>query len=246
MRGSKNMPWNSASPCPASADRPAAACGRSRSAPRSGVLTRSFLSVAEITLPTSSRSGKKTSNSAMPASMSLASTRRRQLVVGLDQHFAGRMSTTSAAAKAPSRSLGATSTSVDLAPSGSPCRAPCVILRARRCTISSPALVIAVRELEADQSRRETLPVELLVACIVTSVDLVERPQDFGVGLQPQRAQEDGAQELALAVDADVQQVLVCRTRTPPRAAVGDDLAEEVACGCWRSRRRRRASGATG
>ena len=45
--------------------------------------------VAEMTVPTSSRSGKKTSNSSMPASISLASAGGGQFAVGVDQHFAG-------------------------------------------------------------------------------------------------------------------------------------------------------------
>ena len=45
---------------------------------------------------------------------------------------------------------------------------------------------------------------------------------------QPERAQEDGAQELALAVDAHVQRVLLVVLELHPRSAIGNDLAQEV------------------
>ena len=48
------------------------------------------------------------------------------------------------------------------------------------------------------------------------AIHRVERPDDLVRLVQPERAQEDRRQELALAVDADVEQVLRVRTRTPP------------------------------
>ena len=59
-------------------------------------------------------------------------------------------------------------------------------------------------------------------------VDGVEGLEDLFVGLQAECAQEDRAEELALAVDADVEGVLLVVFELDPRAAVGDDLAEEV------------------
>ena len=59
------------------------------------------------------------------------------------------------------------------------------------------------------------LPEQLLVLDNDVAA-LVERAQNLGVGLQSQRAQEHRAVELALAVDADVQDNSCCRTRTPP------------------------------
>ena len=59
-------------------------------------------------------------------------------------------------------------------------------------------------------------------------VDGVEGLEDLLVGAQAERAQEDGAQELALAVDADVEGVLLVVLELHPAAAVGDDLAQEV------------------
>ena len=90
----------------------------------------------------------------------------------------------------------------------------------------------AVRQLHAQQVGRLLAggierPVQLLVAH-GNAIDGVERPQNFFVGTQAQGAQEDGAQELALAVDADVEHVLLVVFELHPRSAVGNDLAEEV------------------
>ena len=59
-------------------------------------------------------------------------------------------------------------------------------------------------------------------------VDRVEGLEDLLVGAQAEGAQEDGAQELALAVDADVEGVLLVVLELHPAAAVRNDLAEEV------------------
>jgi len=56
----------------------------------------------------------------------------------------------------------------------------------------------------------------------------VEEVQDLLVALVAQGPQEDRGQELALAVDADVQDVLVVVLELHPRAAVGNHLAEVV------------------
>ncbi len=71
------------------------------------------------------------------------------------------------------------------------------------------------------------LPAELAVGD-VDGVDGVEGLEDLLVGTQAERAQEDSAEELALAVDADVEGVLLVVLELDPAAAVGDDLAEEV------------------
>ena len=47
-------------------------------------------------------------------------------------------------------------------------------------------------------------------------IDRVEAPDDLVGAAQAEGAEEDGRQELALAVDADVEQVLRVGTRTPP------------------------------
>src|SRR5882762_8561332 len=57
---------------------------------------------------------------------------------------------------------------------------------------------------------------------------LVKGAEDFFIGLHAQRAQEDGAEELALAVNAHVENVLGVVLEFHPRAAVRNDLAEEV------------------
>ena len=60
------------------------------------------------------------------------------------------------------------------------------------------------------------------------AVDGVERAQNVFVGTQAQGAQENRAQELALAIDADVEDVLLVVLKLDPRSAVRNDLAEEV------------------
>jgi len=60
------------------------------------------------------------------------------------------------------------------------------------------------------------------------ALHLVESAQNVFVGLHAQRAQEDRAEELALAVDAHVQDVLAVVLELHPGAAVRNDLAEEV------------------
>ena len=62
----------------------------------------------------------------------------------------------------------------------------------------------------------------------VDGVDRVEGLEDFFVRAQAERAQEDGSQELALAIDADVEDVLLVVLELHPRTAVRNDLAEEV------------------
>ncbi len=59
-------------------------------------------------------------------------------------------------------------------------------------------------------------------------VDGVEGLEDFLVGLQAKSTQEDGSEELALTVDADVEGVLLVVLELNPRTAVRNDLAEEV------------------
>ncbi len=40
-------------------------------------------------------------------------------------------------------------------------------------------------------------------------IDVVERPQNVGIGLQTESAEEDSAIELTFTVDTDVEEVLV-------------------------------------
>ena len=70
-------------------------------------------------------------------------------------------------------------------------------------------------------------PLQLAVGD-VQPVHGIEGLQNLFVRTQPQRAQEDGAQELALAVDAHVEGVLLVILKLHPRTAVGNDLAQEV------------------
>src|ERR1035441_10283809 len=71
------------------------------------------------------------------------------------------------------------------------------------------------------------LPIQLAVGD-GDVVDGVEGLQYFFVGAQAERAQEDGSEELALAIDADVEGVLLVVFKLHPAAAVGDDLAQEI------------------
>ena len=71
------------------------------------------------------------------------------------------------------------------------------------------------------------LPGQLAVGD-VDGIDGIKSLQNFFIGAKAERAQEDGAEELALAVDADVEGVLLVVLKLDPAAAVGDDLAEKV------------------
>ncbi len=70
-------------------------------------------------------------------------------------------------------------------------------------------------------------PEELLVADD-QAVHGVEGAQNVFARTQTKRAQEDRAQELALAVDTNVEHVLLVVLEFHPRSAVGNDLAQEV------------------
>src|SRR5579864_8694263 len=90
----------------------------------------------------------------------------------------------------------------------------------------------AVRELHAQQVRRLLAgrierPVKFLVANH-EAVHGVERAQNVFAGSQAQGAQENRAQELALAVDADIEHVLLVVFEFHPRTAIGNDLSEEI------------------
>src|SRR6266849_4557408 len=84
-----------------------------------------------------------------------------------------------------------------------------------------------VGELAVHDSGRN-VPVQVFVAHR-NALDLVERAQDVFVGLHAQRAQENRAQELALAVDAHVENVLRVVLELHPRPAIGNDFPQEVA-----------------
>src|SRR6185437_8318031 len=90
----------------------------------------------------------------------------------------------------------------------------------------------AMRKLHADQvggalDAGIQRPEQLVIAQR-DAIDGIERPQDFLVAAQAEGAQEDGAEELALAVDADVEDVFLVVLELYPGAAVRNDLAEEV------------------
>ena len=90
----------------------------------------------------------------------------------------------------------------------------------------------ALRQLHAQQVGRPVdtgieRPVQLLVADR-KPIDGIERAQNLFVGTQTQCAQEDGSQELALAIDTHVQNVLLVVFKLDPRTTVRNDLAQEV------------------
>ncbi len=83
-----------------------------------------------------------------------------------------------------------------------------------------------VSQLAVHDARRN-VPEKILVA-ERDALDLIERAQDFFIGLHSQRAQEDGAEEFALAVDAHVENVFGVVFEFDPRPAIRNDFAEEV------------------
>src|SRR6202012_5221547 len=73
-----------------------------------------------------------------------------------------------------------------------------------------------VRQLAIDDTGRN-IPEEILVAKR-NALDLIEGAEDVFVGLHSERAQEDRAEEFALAIDADVENVLGVVLELNPRA----------------------------
>src|SRR5579863_8756087 len=96
-----------------------------------------------------------------------------------------------------------------------------------------PGLVLAaVRQLHAQQVRRLLAgrvegPVKLLVLDR-NAIYGIERAQNILARTQAEGTQENGSQEFALAVDADVQHVLLVILELHPRSPVRNNLAEEV------------------
>ena len=84
-----------------------------------------------------------------------------------------------------------------------------------------------LRELAVDQAFGN-VPEEIAVAQR-NALHLVEGAQHVFIRLHSQRAQENRAEEFALAVDADVENVLRVVLELHPRAAVGNNLPEEIA-----------------
>src|SRR5581483_5575474 len=90
----------------------------------------------------------------------------------------------------------------------------------------------AMRQLHAEQVCRLVgtglqRPVQLVVADR-NAIDGVEGAQDLFIRTQAEGAQEDCPQELALAIDAHVEDVLLIVLELHPRAAIGNDLAQEI------------------
>src|SRR4029077_5454778 len=84
-----------------------------------------------------------------------------------------------------------------------------------------------LRELAVDQTFGN-IPEEIAIAQR-DALHLIERAQNVFIRLHAQRAKENRAEEFALAIDADVENVLRVVLEFHPRAAVGNNLAQEVA-----------------
>src|SRR4051812_3738761 len=90
----------------------------------------------------------------------------------------------------------------------------------------------AVRQLQSEKIRRAfdvrfECPEQFLIAhCDL--VDRVERSEDVLIRTQAEGTQENGAQELALAIDADIQSVLLVVFKFDPGTAIRNDLAQEI------------------
>src|SRR6185295_10014400 len=90
----------------------------------------------------------------------------------------------------------------------------------------------AVRQLHAQQvgrllAGRIKRPVKLVIADD-EPVHGIERAENVFAGTQAEGAQENRAQELTLAVDANVEHVFLVVLEFNPRSAVRNDLAQEV------------------
>ena len=191
------------------------------------VLCVSLRSVLARTSPQRSQSGKKISTLLDPAFLERSTESGAELLVGLDEDLAGReiddvgaeaalldagvvhrRARSSPSARSPSgRPL------VSLMPGEHDLRLPLDAARSARASSSS---------LRASRRDRQMRPAAL-EACRHRGVELA---QDRLVGLEAEGPQEDRRRELALAVDADVEQVLLVVLELDPRAAVRDDLGE--------------------
>src|SRR6185437_16988474 len=83
-----------------------------------------------------------------------------------------------------------------------------------------------VRQLESQQAIGN-VPEQLLILDR-NLADLEERPQDLRVRLQAKSAQKNRAVEFALAVDTNIQEVLVVVFELDPASAIRNDLAEKI------------------
>ena len=175
--------------------------------------------------PTSSRSGKNTSRRSTCFSWAMAMMRC------VTSSLASRMispvsgSTMSAAANAPSRSASSILTACDagVAQRLDGRRGDLAALVDDRLGAGNADVLAGA---EPDQAVGHA-PVERAgVLLEVDAIDRVERPDDLVGRAQAEGAQEHRREELALAVDAHVEQVLGVVLELDPRPAVRDDLGD--------------------
>ena len=179
-----------------------------------------------MTVPTSSRSGKKTSKVSNAGFDQLADNGGGQFLIGVDHHFAGRHIDHVGGDEGAFEIVDGDFDLRDLVLDDFRIR-PAVILRPCGTTASPAFVVDGVRQLQADQ-----VVVDLPEQFGVFDADLrdaVERAQDLLVGFETERAQKDRTVEFALAVDTYVEQILVVVLEFDPAAAIRNDLAEVVA-----------------
>ena len=148
---------------------------------------------------------------------------RRQLLVGLEDHLAGlRIDDVGGGERAFERLVGDRHRlDAGLAQRR---HARWRVIFLPPCTEKSPALTSAA----ARSPTRLSLTAHMQRRALVEedAIDRVERADDLVGAAQPERAQEHRGEELPLAVDADVEQVLLVVLELHPRAAVRDDLRD--------------------
>ena len=178
-----------------------------------------------MTVPTSSRSGKKTSKVSMPASISLLMTVGSQFLIGVDHHFAGRHIDHVGGDEGAFEIVRGNFDVRDLVLQDFAHQARGDFAALRHDGFAG-LVVDGVRKLQADEVLVD-IPEQFAVFDLDLA-DAVERAEDLLVGFETERAQKDRTVELALAVDADIEQVLGVVFEFDPAAAVRNDLAEVV------------------
>ncbi len=166
-----------------------------------------------MTVPTSSRSGKKTSKLVMPASISLLTTVGGQFLIGVDHDFAGGhvddVGSDEGAFEIVDRDFNLRDLVLDdfLHQAGGD-------FAALRDNGFAGLVVNGVGKLQADQAV-VNLPLKFGVLDVDFG-DAIERAKNLLVGFETECAQENRTVELALTVDANVAAGSCYRIRIQP------------------------------